>query len=280
MSLRIHHLNCGTMCPLCERLINDRNGSWRKPGSFVCHVLVIETERGLVLVDTGLGQKDIEAPSHRLGATYTAIFRPTLSKKETAIAQLRALGFKPSDVQHVVVTHLDLDHAGGLADFPNAKVHVFEPELGQILNPGPRELRRFRLAQFSHEPKWHVHKEQGESWFGFSSIRPIPGLPVDILMIPLIGHTLGHTGVAVKHGNKWLLHCGDAYYHHSQVTQNPAAPEGSMFFQRFIAPLPDHRARNLLRLQELALRHSDEVELFSAHDPVELARYPSPESNR
>lgn len=255
--------------------MNNRSGSWRKPGSFVCHCLVIETEQGLVLVDTGLGQKDIQTPDQRLGRTYTSIFRPSLSPQETAVAQIHKLGFKPADVRHIAVTHLDLDHAGGLADFPEAQVHVFKPELEQILSPGRRELRRFRMCQFDHAPNWVVHEEQGESWFGFSSIRPIPNLPIDVLLIPLIGHTLGHTGVAVKQGDTWLLHCGDAYYHHSQITQNPQAPDGSMFFQRFIASLPADRVRNLKRLQELALNHGGDVELFSAHDPVELERYAS-----
>ena len=40
----------------------------------------------------------------------------------------RALGLDPRDVRHIVVTHLDLDHAGGLADFPDAKVHLHARE--------------------------------------------------------------------------------------------------------------------------------------------------------
>lgn len=273
MTYRVHHLNCGTMCPMCDRLINDRQGSWRKPGKFVCHCMVIETPQGLVMVDTGLGVQDILHPAHRLGGTYTTIFKPRLSIEETAAHQLRALGFQPDDVRHIVVTHLDLDHAGGLADFPKAKVHVFKPELDQILQPGWREKGRFRMAQFKHHPDWVVHQVQGESWFGFDSIQALPGVGIDILMIPLVGHTRGHTGVAVKQGNKWLLHCGDAYYHHSQVTNEPQAPGGSMFFQRFIATAPKERVRNLGRLQQLTARHGHEVELFSAHDPVELNRY-------
>lgn len=225
------------------------------------------------MVDTGLGQRDIQDPVRRLGRAYTTVFRPVLNQEETAVAQLRRLGFKPADVRHIAVTHLDLDHAGGLADFPQAQVHVFKPELEQIRNPGVRERQRFRFNQFDHNPRWVVHEEVGESWFGFDGIRAIPGLPVDILLIPLIGHTKGHTGVAVKQGDKWLLHCGDAYYHHSQVTSSPQVPGGSMFFQRGIASLPKDRVRNLRRLQELAHKHADEVELFSAHDPVELERY-------
>lgn len=273
MSIRIHHLNCGTMCPFCERLINNRAGSLIKPGEFVCHCLLIEAPDGLILVDTGLGTRDIVEPRHRLGMAYRTLFKPRLGMEETAVEQIRRLGFKASDVRHIALTHVDLDHAGGLADFPEALVHIFKPELEQLREPGFRERSRFRQVQFEHGPNWVVHEEQGEQWFGFSSIRPIPGLSTDVLLIPLVGHTRGHTGVAVKQGDRWLLHCGDAYYHRSQVTDNPQVPSASMMFQKAVASIPSARAKNLERLRQLALHHGDQVELFSSHDPVELARY-------
>ncbi|QYY84579.1 hypothetical protein [Pseudomonas germanica] len=47
MSIRIHHLNCGTMRTGCQRLINGY-GSLIKPGELACHCLVIETPESLV----------------------------------------------------------------------------------------------------------------------------------------------------------------------------------------------------------------------------------------
>lgn len=272
MSIRIHHLNCGTMCVACQRLINGQ-GSWREPGKLVCHCLLIETPESLVLVDTGLGQADVLEPRRRLGSGFLSIIQPKLLMEETALAQVRALGFDPRDVRHIVPTHLDLDHVGGLSDFPEAQVHVFKPELQQIRAPRRRDLLRFRQAQFAHQPRWVEHEEQGEHWFGFSSIRPIAGLSVDVLIIPLIGHTLGHSGVAVRDGEKWLLHCGDAYYHHSQMTSAPQTPIGLTVFEACVQTLRGERLRNQGRLQALAANHGEEVELFCAHDPVELARY-------
>lgn len=134
MSVRIHHLNCGTMCLFCEPLVNG-GGSWRKPGRLVCHCLLIETPGALVMVDTGLGTHDIAEPRRRLGSTYTRLFKPLLSPAETAMSQVRALGYDPKDVRHILPTHVDLDHVGGLSDFPDAEVHIFKPELEQILHP-------------------------------------------------------------------------------------------------------------------------------------------------
>lgn len=277
MNIKVHHLNCGTMCPLCQRLMNSRDGSWTAPGELVCHCLLIETADTLVMVDTGMGLHDIKEPKRRLGALQPTIFRPRLAVEETAIHQVRELGYDPRDVRHIIPTHLDVDHAGGLADFPWAKVHVLQPELDQVQKPTRRDRMRFQSAQFAHGPHWVVHSlahsMSGESWFDFRGLRPLPEVAADILMIPLLGHTKGHVGIAVRNGDKWLLHCGDAYYHHSQVTATPEVPAGLAFFQSVIAAIPEQRVHNLEKLRQLAINHSDEVELFCAHSPDELARY-------
>ncbi|MCH8499895.1 MAG: MBL fold metallo-hydrolase [Marinobacter sp.] len=273
MTIRIHHLNCGTLCPVCQRLINGFGG-WTDAAELVCHCLLIETPKTLVLVDTGFGQQDVAEPERRLGKSVLTTMRPRLDPAETAIAQVKALGFDPRDVQHIVPTHLDLDHAGGLSDFPEAKVHVLQAELDQILKPTRRDRMRFRKVQFDHQPDWAVYDQPQEAWKGFSVIRPIPELDLDLLMVPLIGHTKGHVGVAVHDGNQWQMHCGDAYFHHSEVTATPDVPRGLAVFEKLVRTWPDIHAENQQRLQQLALGHED-VTLFCAHDPLELARYQS-----
>ena len=270
--MKIHHLNCGTMCPMCQRLVNG-HGSWVQPGRMVCHCLLIETASCLVLVDTGIGSQDVLNPASRLGNAFVAMGRPRLSMDETAVAQIRQLGYDPKDVRHILPTHLDLDHAGGLADFPHAQVHVYKPELDQIIRPTWRDKIRFRAAQFSHHPRWVAHETFDEAWFGFKSTRVIPELDVDIRMVPLIGHTKGHAGIAVQQNDKWLLHCGDAYFHHSQVSVNGKMPLGLAAFERLVQTYPLARANNVAKLCNLAQQHSQEVELFCAHDAVEFDRY-------
>lgn len=44
--------------------------------------------------------------------------------------QVRGLGYQPGDVPHVVLTHLDVDHTGGLHDIPHATLHVMDAEYG------------------------------------------------------------------------------------------------------------------------------------------------------
>lgn len=274
--LRIHHLNCGTMCPACQKLINGY-GSWKKPARLVCHCLLLETTLGLILVDCGFGSRDVQNPRGRLGDTFLKLARPTLDISETALYQIQALGYAPEAVSHIIPTHLDLDHAGGLSDFPHAKVHVLEAELLQIVQPDMRDLLRFRSVQFEHQPQWVVHSlsqsQAQQPWFGFDAIAPITALANDLLLVPLIGHTKGHVGVAVRQGKKWLLHCGDAYFHHSQISAQPRMPPGLKFFEKLVQTYAKPRIANLARLQQLALHHGDEVSLFCAHDPQELMRY-------
>jgi glyoxylase-like metal-dependent hydrolase (beta-lactamase superfamily II) len=276
MSLRVHHLNCGTMCPACARLINGRGNGWLDAARMVCHVLLIETPKdGLVLVDTGVGSLDVQNPK-RLGTPFLNLVRPRLDHHETAIAQVQALGYSVEDVRHIVVTHLDLDHAGGLPDFPNAQVHVLQPEFESAMHPDWRSRMRYLPSQWAHSPRWVKHDGGGERWFGFEGVRPLPGVGGDIAIIPLHGHTRGHAGVAVRSEKGWLLHCGDAYFFHGQLEEKANMPVGIAVFERLVETDRKARRYNLERLRGLQRSNGDEVKLFCAHDPVELERLQQP----
>ena len=271
MALRIHHLNCGSMCPYGARLIAG-TGGWLAPATLVCHCLLIETGRELILVDTGFGTRDIDHPQS-LGRAFRRISRPRLDRRETALAQVEALGFTRNDVRHLIVTHLDLDHAGGLADFPQASVHLFAPELDAALAPKGFERARYRPAQWAHGPRWVAHETMGETWFGFDSVRAVPGSNAEVLLIPLVGHSRGHTGVAVREGRKWLLHCGDAYMHRAEIDAlQPHCPPALDLLERLDQTDGKARRHNVERLRRLAEEQVGRVRLFSSHDPTELER--------
>lgn len=268
MSLRIHHLNCGTLCPHGGRLIGA-DTSLFGPGRLVCHCLLVETRAGLVLVDTGMGSGDIANPAH-LGRAFTALTRPRLDPAETALAQVQALGYAAADVRHILVTHLDLDHAGGLPDFPRAQVHVHAGEHAAAMQPTWRERSRYRPAHFAHDPQWVLHREDGERWHGFDAVRALPGCDDEVLLVPLHGHTRGHCGVAVRDGSGWLLHCGDAYFHHGEMQDPPHCPPGLRLFQNLVQVNRAARLANQQRLRALANDAAVDVRLFSAHDPAEF----------
>jgi glyoxylase-like metal-dependent hydrolase (beta-lactamase superfamily II) len=268
--MRIHHLNCGSFCPHGRRLINGEGGLLAR-AQIVCHCLAIEAGDGLVLVDTGFGIEDARNP-RQLGGLFQVLMRPQPQVETTALKQLEALGFTAADVRHVVTTHLDLDHAGGLPDFPQAEVHVLAPELEAALNPSLSDrLRYIGGAHWRHEPRWVRHSGgDGEDWFGFEGIRILPGVDAEVLLIPLLGHSAGHTGVAIRRDEGWLLHCGDAYFHSGEIATPPSCPPMLRFFQNLTATDNKLRKRNQERLRELAAAHGDQVTLVSGHDPRQL----------
>jgi glyoxylase-like metal-dependent hydrolase (beta-lactamase superfamily II) len=152
---RVHHLNTASI-----------QGISVLGQHLVCHVLLLETSgAGLVLVDTGLGAKDYLNMSARLGFEFSKVYaRPFIDPSLAAIEQIRALGFDPRDVRHIVQTHLDLDHVGGLADFPDALVHVHATELDAARRrDGFRAKRRYRPnLLFEHNPKWRTYTHGGD----------------------------------------------------------------------------------------------------------------------
>jgi len=269
--MRVHHLNCGSLCPHGAKLVNGEGGMLDR-ANVVCHCLVIETGDGLVLVDTGFGMEDARNP-RQLGGAFRALMNPRPKVETTALKQLEALGFAAADVSHIVTTHLDLDHAGGLPDFPQAEVHVLSAELDAALQPNLSDKMRYiGGAHWKHEPRWVRHDGGGDEWFGFEGIRILPGIDAEILLIPLLGHSLGHTGVALRSDDGWALHCGDAYFNHGELATPPSCPPMLRFFQNLTASDNKARKDNQERLRELASRHGDEVTLFCAHDPHELER--------
>jgi glyoxylase-like metal-dependent hydrolase (beta-lactamase superfamily II) len=256
----VHHLNCATLRPL------GGFGGRVSPARMVAHCLLVERADGLTLVDTGFGRDDVANPG-RLGRPFVAVVRPVLDAAETAAAQVAALGHRVEDVTDIVLTHLDLDHAGGLADFPHARVHVYGSELDAGQNPTFRTKARYLAVQWAHGPHWVRHDVAGEDWFGFGAVHAISD---DVLLVPLHGHTAGHCGVAVRRPTgDWLLHAGDAYFDAGEKLTPPHAAPGLKAFQRLMAVDNAQRLHNRHRVRELHAARGSEVTVFSAHSAEE-----------
>ncbi|WP_319944402.1 MBL fold metallo-hydrolase [Nocardia macrotermitis] len=257
--MRIHHLNCGSMAL-----------------GVVDHCLLIETRAGLVLVDTGFGLGCVRDPGTMVGPSRFVI-GAELAEHETAVRQIQGLGYDPADVRHIVLTHLDFDHAGGLSDFPEATVHIHGPEFrAATARRTFSERTRYRAQQWAHGPRWMVNEiDGGEEWFGFRAVRDLPGVPPEILVVPLHGHTRGHVGVAVDTGRGWLLHAGDSFGVGSEI--DPAQPHTPLLWRLYelaaVAGMPYRDNRR--RLLELNRAHGADITIFSAHDGEAFTRLSS-----
>ncbi|MCO6417594.1 MBL fold metallo-hydrolase [Siccirubricoccus sp. KC 17139] len=268
--MRIHHLDCGPARPFGGALMDGASPG--AIGRLTCHCLAIETPRhGVVLVDTGLGLRDMQRPHARLPWLNAGLLRFRFDPDRTMLRQLRHLGLSPRDVRHIVMTHLDFDHAGGLVDFPAARVHLMQTEAAAArARHGLMGRARWRPAQWGDQGRWITYSERTtERWFGFDAVA-LEGLPPELLLIPLPGHTPGHAGVAVEGPRGWMLHAGDAYFSRSELYDDPPrCPPGTAAYEWLMAALPAQQQANQRRLRELARAEEAPVAIFCTHDPVE-----------
>jgi glyoxylase-like metal-dependent hydrolase (beta-lactamase superfamily II) len=250
-------------------------------GRLVCHCLLIETDaHGLVLVDTGYGLRDVAHPHRRPQPRITLPWRIMLNirlhENETAVRQIEELGYRAGDVRHIVATHLDFDHAGGLEDFPNATVHVMQREYDDATGPraGVVARNRWRPRQLDDVQHWCRYGARGEPWFGFEAVRDLEGLPPELLLVPLPGHTWGHAGVAIRQdGGRWLLHAGDAYFYRGEMrgARRRCTP-GLRAYQRLMEVDATSRMANQERLRTLSVDQARALTITCTHDPVEYER--------
>jgi glyoxylase-like metal-dependent hydrolase (beta-lactamase superfamily II) len=272
--MRVHHLNCISTCPLGGALMDGRTLGLR--GRLSCHCLLVETATQLILIDTGFGLRDCRHPRPRLSAFFLALLAPEFREEMTAIRQIKKLGFNPRDVRHIILTHLDFDHAGGLDDFPHAAVHMMEAEHRSATRQATwLDRQRYRPQQWNTRSNWHTHvpSSGGERWYGFEGVRELPGIPPEILMVPLPGHTHGHAGIAVRRDGDWLLQAGDAYFYHAELDlRHPYCTPGLRFYQWMMEKDRAARLANQRRLRGLKRAHGHEIRILSSHDPVEFER--------
>jgi glyoxylase-like metal-dependent hydrolase (beta-lactamase superfamily II) len=269
--MRIYHLNCVSACPIGGLLMDGF--STKLHARLASHCLLIETNQGLVLVDTGYGLRDVAHPRSRLNPVFLRMLQPELREEMTARRQIEALGFSAHDVRHIVLSHLDFDHAGGLDDFPGATVHLLESEVrSATAQASVLDRMRYRPEQWSTRGAWRSYKGgSGEHWKGFECVRDLAGLPPEILLVPLLGHTLGHAGVAIQRGPDWLFYAADAYFFHGEMRRDPTCPPGLRAYQTMLEKDRKLRLHNQERLR--ALVHAEPtVSVFCAHDVLELER--------
>ncbi len=243
-------------------------------GALCCHCLLVEMPGELVLIDTGLGLRDVRNPRSRLSGFFLALLSPDFREEMTALRQIERLGFNPRDVRHIVLTHLDFDHAGGLDDFPWARVHLLRQERdGAVAQRTWLDRQRYRPQQWSNRTQWVLHSTNTNTrWQGFEGVSGGDGLPHDILLVPLIGHTLGHAGVAVGGDGGWLLQAGDAYFFHREMDpMRPYCTPGLKLYQWLMEKQRESRLRNQQRLREL-LAGRPGVRVVCSHDPQEFER--------
>ncbi len=247
----IHHINCGTLHV--------------PPGPVaICHCLLIQGRGGLALVDTGIGLHDVRDPVGRIGQPLIDGAGFKFDEHDTAVRRIEGLGLRASDVTDVVLTHCDPDRAGGLADFPRARVHVSSEERAALAKGDPRYLP----VQFAHGVRWASYPPTSTGkWLGLEARRVMLAIDAEVYLVPLFGHTAGHCGVAVRQGERWLLHAGDAYYLRPELTTDDH-PVSQLAARNAVDDA--QRRATLEVVRRLVREHGDEIEMYGYHDSAEF----------
>jgi N-acyl homoserine lactone hydrolase len=135
-----------------------------------------------VLIDTGyrpgtLGQESTTEPAFLQA-----------SPEQLVTNQLKGIGLSPEDIDYLIVTHLDPDHAGFTSSFPGAQVVI--------------QRRHLALARMSGAPRFQLTRPAWDS--PIVRFREVDG-DVEILpgirVIETSGHVTGHQSVLVGPGN-------------------------------------------------------------------------------
>lgn len=248
--MKIHHLNCGIL-------------HVPPNPTAACHCLLLEHQGQLALIDTGIGLQDVARPLERIGQPAILAAGFQFHEHLTAARQVEMLGFSAVDVTDIVLTHADPDHTGGVADFPAATVHLSVEEYASTKVGHPR----YSPAQLAHEPRWVTHGTSPSRWFGLEARALSLALDIEVQLIPLFGHTLGHCGIAVPDGGRWLLHVGDAYYLRLELFSE-VHPVSLLAAAR--AADDSQRRESLGHLRRLAEHHTAEISMCSYHDFAEF----------
>lgn len=168
--------------------MDSRSRSALQRGWLCCHCLLLETDRGLVLVDTGYDLPDVRDPRSRLSGFFLRLMDPDFREEMTAVRQVDRRGCSANDVRHIVLTHLDFDHAGGLDDLPEARVHMMRTERDEAQRSVPGSIVNvFVRSSGAAASAGRSAPEGAASPGGFNCVRQSQGLPGDILLVPLTG---------------------------------------------------------------------------------------------
>ncbi len=225
-------LSCGS-CKHPE-FMTKKNGSLC-PVDFPSLVGVIEhSNEGIILFDTGYDQAFFDATQTFPERFYRWATPVTLHKNQSAIEQLKALGYQPSDVSIIIISHFHGDHVSGLHNFPKARIICSKVGLKNVYQGNRfgrvRQGILSSLIPIDIEKKVHFF-EDGKTVLLPQSFTPFADA-VDILgdksllAVELPGHCSGHWGLILRtKEDRYVFLVADAAWSSLAIESNTLPPK-------------------------------------------------------
>lgn len=220
--------------------------------------LIRHPSAGAVLVDTGLHPSIATDGRENFGGLGARIGHPDLKTGEDVPAQLRERGLEPGEVPVVVMTHLHLDHASAISEFPNSTFVVSETEWRSAANDSPL-LNGYRRRHFDYAFEYRgIDFGRGgiDSYATFGRCFDLFG-DGSIRLAYTPGHSAGHMSVICRLGERDFVIGGDATYTAAQIEGDaPLAPR----------PYDSHNYRRSLQELRLFKREYPDAIVTPGHD--------------
>ena len=227
--MRVHAIQTGRVKIKASQIVGRGHGLKRRLGPLIDSewsawlptlAYAIEHRDGVILVDAGASAAAKRLP--RWHPYFRNAVRFDIEPEQEAGPQLRAIGIGSSDVRRVVLTHLHIDHDGGLAAFPASEILVSRGELKRASGIAGRirgYLPQRWPADFDPQPL----VLDGGPYGPFERSRRLTADGA-IVAVATPGHTPDHLSVIVQDGDKAIFIAGDASY--SEATMLAGAIDG------------------------------------------------------
>lgn len=211
---------------------------------------LIEHPQGLVLFDTGL-HPDLQHSTDRIGRS-ARFFQPDFPAGEELGARLTAAGVRPSDITHIIFSHLHFDHVGGTAEIPDARIVVQGDEW--TAGNDPRLIEKGAYMPDDYVLGHDVQTITGlHDLFGDGTV----------VCVPTPGHTIGHQSLRVELESGPVVLTGDCIYFDHMLAE--------MRVPNFGYDTDQQRA-SMLELQRL--RDDEGCRLLYGHDVDQFRTLP------
>jgi glyoxylase-like metal-dependent hydrolase (beta-lactamase superfamily II) len=221
--------------------------------------LITHPRAGRILVDTGLHPSIASEPAENLGKFGTWVSRPELDPGDDVPARLRARGIEPAAIRLVILTHLHLDHASAIADFPEATFIVSAAEWKDATKGLFPIFKAYRRQQYDYAFDFRTVDWNGEAVSSYSTFGRTIDLFGDgsVRLASTPGHSAGHQSVILRLKERDLVVAGDAVFDMGQLEPGADLP-GKM--------QDEHNFRR--SLQEIRLFHKQypDAVIVPGHD--------------